>query len=192
MSIYTAGYSSKFTFLKRNRESTCRLQAQLPTHYTTLLFTSPLRSTTNPVFRYAGGLYVEFPATFSKPQSYSDWNAEIEPADGIYSQSVAVNIFAPAFSSIGLYDLCLHVRAQPKQFSFRIGEFVLLCNPWCPGKRILCLGSITLVYILTQNTHKKHLIIRNYLSHPCVYCICVTIIFIILVTYIMCPQQQCG
>ncbi|KAJ8359215.1 hypothetical protein SKAU_G00157400 [Synaphobranchus kaupii] len=89
------------------------------------------------VFRAVlGGLYVEFPATLSKPLSYSRWNAEIEPGISTHSHTVTVNIFASSFSSVGLYDLRLHVLAQPWQHSYRIGEFVLLCNPWCPADSV--------------------------------------------------------
>ncbi|KAJ8259035.1 hypothetical protein COCON_G00180470 [Conger conger] len=100
------------------------------------------------VFRaQLGGLLVKFPATFSKPQSYSQWNAEIEPGKSVRSQSVTVTILAPAFSPIGLYELCLHILTQPRQYSYRIGEFVLLYNPWCPADS---------VYLQTEDLREEY------------------------------------
>ncbi|XP_035243190.1 transglutaminase 5, like [Anguilla anguilla] len=83
-----------------------------------------------------GGLFVKFPATFSKPPAYSQWSAEIEPGTSARSQTVTVKIFAPSFAPIGLYELHVHVLATPRQCSYQIGEFVLLCNPWCPADSV--------------------------------------------------------
>ncbi|KAJ8400572.1 hypothetical protein AAFF_G00393410 [Aldrovandia affinis] len=83
-----------------------------------------------------GDLYVQFSATLSKPQSPSGWSAEIQPGNIAHSQAVTVRIFPPPRFPVGLYHLHLHVLGQSWQHSYMVGEFALLCNPWCPADSV--------------------------------------------------------
>ncbi|XP_036386161.1 transglutaminase 5, like [Megalops cyprinoides] len=123
----TQGLSSKHLVVRRGQ----------PFKLTLLFKGRPFSPYTDSlIFRAVlGDLYVEFPATFSKPQHHSRWSAEVQPGES-YSQSVTVHIFAPAHSPVGCYDLHLHLLSQPWQRSYKIGEFVLLCNPWCPADSV--------------------------------------------------------
>ncbi|KAG9353002.1 hypothetical protein JZ751_017578, partial [Albula glossodonta] len=80
-----------------------------------------------------GDLYAEFPATLEKSQSQSQWNAGLLSGSSTHCNSVTVCIFPPPHASVGLYDLHLYILAQSWVRRYKIGEFVLLCNPWCPG-----------------------------------------------------------
>ncbi|XP_068454210.1 protein-glutamine gamma-glutamyltransferase 2-like [Clinocottus analis] len=60
------------------------------------------------------------------------WSAKIYPG-GARSQSVAVHICSPANSSVALYHLQLHIETNRGRWSYAVGDFVLLCNPWLKG-----------------------------------------------------------
>ncbi|KAM6930115.1 protein-glutamine gamma-glutamyltransferase 5-like [Lycodopsis pacificus] len=70
------------------------------------------------------------PVQFSEERCnpYS-WSAKIFPGD-VHPQSVMVHICSPVQSSVALYHLLLHIETRQSRRSYRLGEFVLLCNPW--------------------------------------------------------------
>ncbi|XP_041743133.1 LOW QUALITY PROTEIN: protein-glutamine gamma-glutamyltransferase 5 [Coregonus clupeaformis] len=83
------------------------------------------------VFRVLlGQMYVEFPVTFSKQGSPSQWSAYFT-TKGLNPKSPSLYISSPASSSVGLYSIQLHVLTQHGQQGYVVGDFILLCNPWC-------------------------------------------------------------
>ncbi|KAK9515699.1 hypothetical protein VZT92_026325 [Zoarces viviparus] len=70
------------------------------------------------------------PVQFSEERynPYS-WSAKIYPGD-VHPQSVMVHICSPVKSSVALHHLELHIETRQSRRSYRLGEFVLLYNPW--------------------------------------------------------------
>lgn len=64
------------------------------------------------------------------PQS---WSAKIHPGD-LHRQSVRIHVLSPVRSSVGLYRLLVTVEAAQNRWSYEVGTFVLLCNPWLEGR----------------------------------------------------------
>ncbi|XP_075951458.1 protein-glutamine gamma-glutamyltransferase 5-like [Anarhichas minor] len=79
---------------------------------------------------WLGNRSERIPVQFSEERynPYS-WSAKIYPGD-VHPQSVRVHICSPVQSSVALYDLVLHIETRQSRRSYRLGEFVLLCNPW--------------------------------------------------------------
>ncbi|KAL7990145.1 hypothetical protein Chor_010499 [Crotalus horridus] len=61
----------------------------------------------------------------------SSWSSAVEQQEGL---SLSVAIASPPDARIGSYRLVLDASTQYQGSSFPLGEFVLLFNPWCPGK----------------------------------------------------------
>ncbi|XP_068589270.1 protein-glutamine gamma-glutamyltransferase 5-like [Cebidichthys violaceus] len=57
------------------------------------------------------------------------WSAKIYPGD-VHPQSAGIHICSPVRSSVALYRLVVHIKARQSRRSYRVGAFVLLCNPW--------------------------------------------------------------
>ncbi|MEQ2315858.1 hypothetical protein AMECASPLE_026723 [Ameca splendens] len=77
-----------------------------------------------------GRLYVEMPVTFSTKHSSSRWNAYIDP-NNLNFQKLSIFIYSPASVSVGCYTFQLSVSTQDGQKSTVVGDFIMLCNPWC-------------------------------------------------------------
>ncbi|KAM4613330.1 transglutaminase 5, like [Polymixia lowei] len=77
-----------------------------------------------------GHLYVTVPITFSVEGSPSIWRAYFDPR-GLNPKSPSVFISSPASAPVGTYQLQLFVVTQTDQRGYKIGNFNLLCNPWC-------------------------------------------------------------
>ncbi|XP_035634458.1 transglutaminase 5, like isoform X1 [Oncorhynchus keta] len=121
-SHYTQGFSSKTLVVRRGApfKITLLLKGRaFNPHTDTLMFRILL-----------GQLYAEFPVTFSKQRSTSRWSAYFTPK-GLNPNSPSLYISSPASSSIGRYSVQLHVLTQHGQKGYVVGDFVLLCNPWC-------------------------------------------------------------
>ncbi|XP_073326324.1 protein-glutamine gamma-glutamyltransferase 5-like [Pagrus major] len=72
----------------------------------------------------------KFQAQFSGNQFNPEkWSARIF-SDELTLQSVTIHICSPVLSSVGLYNLQLHIMTTSSRRSFAVGSFVLLCNPW--------------------------------------------------------------
>lgn len=80
----------------------------------------------------------------------SGWSAAQGPSD---SGSMNFTISSPANAVIGRYNLTLRVTSGNKIFSRYLGQFVLLFNPWCPG-RCQCLCSWTQLTLLLSYLHR--------------------------------------
>lgn len=78
------------------------------------------------------------------------WSAAQGPSD---SAAMNFTISSPANAVIGRYNLSLLVTSGNKIFSRYLGQFVLLFNPWCPG-RWQCLCSWTQLTLLLSCLHR--------------------------------------
>ncbi|XP_061908612.1 protein-glutamine gamma-glutamyltransferase 5-like isoform X2 [Entelurus aequoreus] len=57
------------------------------------------------------------------------WSARGYPGD-LRRRSVPIHVFAPVRSSVGMYQMLVHIYGAQERRSFLVGTFVLLCNPW--------------------------------------------------------------
>ncbi|KAM6924926.1 protein-glutamine gamma-glutamyltransferase 2-like [Xenentodon cancila] len=81
---------------------------------------------------YLGTLSQSIPVQFSGVRSNPrGWSAIIQPGNK-HPKSVTVHICSPVLSPVGLYHLCLHMETKQLSKSYKVGTFVLLCNPWHP------------------------------------------------------------
>lgn len=85
-------------------------------------------------FLVSGLQYMFMPVTFSKKASSTRWQAYFEP-QGLDLHRPSIFISCPVSASVGSYTLELGVSTQGKRRRCMIGKFILLCNPWCSGKR---------------------------------------------------------
>uniref|UniRef100_A0AAV2LWM6 protein-glutamine gamma-glutamyltransferase n=1 Tax=Knipowitschia caucasica TaxID=637954 RepID=A0AAV2LWM6_KNICA len=78
-----------------------------------------------------GDLAERFPVHFSsKCLNPLRWSARVLP-ENVHTQSVSVHVCSPVISAVASYHLLLHMRSRRHAFSYDLGTFVLLCNPWC-------------------------------------------------------------
>lgn len=62
----------------------------------------------------------------------SPWIASLETNR---ATSLEVSLYAPPTASMGRYLLKVHIDSfQGSVTAYQLGEFILLFNPWCPGK----------------------------------------------------------
>ncbi|XP_048056100.1 transglutaminase 5, like [Megalobrama amblycephala] len=92
------------------------------------------------VFRIvlAGPLFVEVPVSMSGQPSPSQWSAILErsvPAPNA-PRTMSVSLFSPASSSVGVYTLHLRVETRLSVKTHLLGQFTLLCNPWCQADSV--------------------------------------------------------
>lgn len=85
-------------------------------------------------FLLSGPRCLVMPVTFSKKASSTCWQAYFKP-EGLDLRRPSILIFCPASASVGCYGFQLCVSTQGKTGRCLTGQMVLLCNPWCPGKR---------------------------------------------------------
>ncbi|XP_077100313.1 protein-glutamine gamma-glutamyltransferase 5-like isoform X1 [Siphateles boraxobius] len=91
------------------------------------------------VFRVIlGPLRVEIPVTVSGSPSPSQWSAILERSglDPNAGRTQTVSLFSPASSSVGVYTLHLSVETRGSIRTHVLGQFTLLCNPWCQGDSV--------------------------------------------------------
>lgn len=62
----------------------------------------------------------------------SPWIAALE---NNRATSLEVSLCAPPVAAVGRYLLKVHIDpVQGSATAYQLGEFILLFNPWCPGK----------------------------------------------------------
>ena len=62
----------------------------------------------------------------------SPWIASLQT---IGANSLEVSLCAPPMAAVGRYLLKVHIKSlQGPVTAYQLGEFILLFNPWCPGK----------------------------------------------------------
>ncbi|KAI4883069.1 hypothetical protein NFI96_029359 [Prochilodus magdalenae] len=80
-------------------------------------------------------LYYDVPVTLPKDQNQSQWTAYFLQGT-MNSNKTSLCVASPANAPVGVYQLQLLVRSSYGQYSFRIGQFSLLCNPWCQADSV--------------------------------------------------------
>ncbi|KAG1934150.1 transglutaminase 5, like [Pimephales promelas] len=91
------------------------------------------------VFRIVlGPQSVEIPVSMSGNPSLSQWSAVLERSvlDPNAGRTQAVSLFSPASSSVGVYTLQLRVETRGTIKTHVLGQFTLLCNPWCQADSV--------------------------------------------------------
>ncbi|XP_053353961.1 transglutaminase 5, like [Clarias gariepinus] len=78
-------------------------------------------------------LCYEIPITSSKATSQSQWSAYFQ--HGMFDTSVphkaSVCVYSPPTAIVGVYQVHLLFMSRAGSYSGRVGQFTLLCNPWC-------------------------------------------------------------
>ncbi|KAM4622301.1 protein-glutamine gamma-glutamyltransferase 5-like [Discoglossus pictus] len=93
------------------------------------------------------GTYTHFPVSSVKDNK--SWSAEL--TDGTYN-SLAITICTPATACIGRYNLFLEGTYMGRSLSFKLGDIILLFNPWCPEDDVF-LDDETLRQEYVMNEH---------------------------------------
>ncbi|XP_030634058.1 transglutaminase 5, like [Chanos chanos] len=83
-----------------------------------------------------GRLYVELPVTSYRYSSKSRWVAYFQQDPYGSSLTTTVVMCAPVTAPVGMYHLQLLLFSQTSQHAYNVGEFALLCNPWCPADSV--------------------------------------------------------
>ncbi|XP_066520134.1 transglutaminase 5, like [Hoplias malabaricus] len=73
----------------------------------------------------------DIPIKLCKDSSPSRWTAYFQQAS-LGSCKISLYVVSPSNASVGKYQLQLLQTSSSGLSSFRLGQFVLLCNPWCP------------------------------------------------------------
>lgn len=85
------------------------------------------------VIHYAGNMAQRISVqSFDGDFSPLSWSANILPGD-MHHQSVTIHLCCPATSAVGVYALLAHFESRQGRRTFKLGAFVLLCNPWLKG-----------------------------------------------------------
>uniref|UniRef100_A0A7M4EL87 Protein-glutamine gamma-glutamyltransferase 2 n=1 Tax=Crocodylus porosus TaxID=8502 RepID=A0A7M4EL87_CROPO len=78
----------------------------------------------------------------------SAWSAAVEQQDGT---ALSLSLCSPPDARIGLYTLTMEASTGYQGTSFRLGEFILLFNPWCPEDTVYLEDEDQRTeYVLTQ------------------------------------------
>ncbi len=88
----------------------------------------------------AGPIVVEVPVSMSGQPSLTQWTAVLERSvpNPTGPHAFSVSLSSPASASIGVYTLQMRVEACLNVNTHSLGQFTLLCNPWCQGECCLC------------------------------------------------------
>ncbi|CAM4619923.1 unnamed protein product [Leuciscus chuanchicus] len=81
-----------------------------------------------------GPMSEEVPVSVSGQPSPSQWSAILEGSAPVRTQPVS--LFSPASSSVGVYTLHMRVETHGGVKSHVLGQFTLLCNPWCQADSV--------------------------------------------------------
>ncbi|XP_015272503.1 PREDICTED: protein-glutamine gamma-glutamyltransferase 2 [Gekko japonicus] len=104
---------------------------------------------TGPCPSEVSGTKTHFPVSGSLEEAA--WSSAVESQDGA---SLTVAICSPPDARIGRYSLTMEASTGYQGSSFRLGEFVLLFNPWCPVDSVFLESEEERTeYVLTQHGH---------------------------------------
>uniref|UniRef100_A0A672N643 protein-glutamine gamma-glutamyltransferase n=1 Tax=Sinocyclocheilus grahami TaxID=75366 RepID=A0A672N643_SINGR len=93
----------------------------------------------NLIFRIVlGPLSVEVPVSRLGHSSLTQWSAVLERniPDPTGPHALWVSLSSPASASVGVYTLQMRVETRLTVRSHLLGQFTLLCNPWCPADSV--------------------------------------------------------
>ncbi|KAI7807566.1 putative protein-glutamine gamma-glutamyltransferase 5 [Triplophysa rosa] len=78
------------------------------------------------------------PVSVTGQPSSAQWTATLER--GVPNPNspltISVVLFSPASASVGVYTLSLRVETHTSVRTHSLGQFTLLCNPWCQGDSV--------------------------------------------------------
>ncbi|KAF4111816.1 hypothetical protein G5714_006611 [Onychostoma macrolepis] len=85
-----------------------------------------------------GPLSVEVPVTRLRQPSLTQWSAVLERSvpNPTGPHSLLVSLSSPAFASVGVYTLQMRVETHLTARTHSLGQFTLLCNPWCQADSV--------------------------------------------------------
>ncbi|XP_043098611.1 protein-glutamine gamma-glutamyltransferase 5-like [Puntigrus tetrazona] len=91
------------------------------------------------IFRIVlGPLFVEVPVTRLAQPSLNQWSAALERSipDPTGPHALWVSLSSPASASVGVYTLQLRIETCFSVRTHLLGQFTLLCNPWCQADSV--------------------------------------------------------
>uniref|UniRef100_A0A9J8A2H9 protein-glutamine gamma-glutamyltransferase n=1 Tax=Cyprinus carpio carpio TaxID=630221 RepID=A0A9J8A2H9_CYPCA len=91
------------------------------------------------IFRIVlGPIAVEVPVSRFGQPSLTQWTAVLERSvpNPTGPRALSVTLSSPATASIGVYTLQLRVEARLSVKTHLLGQFTLLCNPWCEADSV--------------------------------------------------------
>ncbi|XP_016424423.1 protein-glutamine gamma-glutamyltransferase 5-like [Sinocyclocheilus rhinocerous] len=91
------------------------------------------------IFRIVlGPLSVEVPVSRLGHSSLTQWSAVLERSipDPTGPHGLWVSLSSPASASVGVYTLQMRVETRLTVRTHLLGQFTLLCNPWCPADSV--------------------------------------------------------
>uniref|UniRef100_A0A8C2JB28 protein-glutamine gamma-glutamyltransferase n=1 Tax=Cyprinus carpio TaxID=7962 RepID=A0A8C2JB28_CYPCA len=85
-----------------------------------------------------GPIAVEVPVSRFGQPSLTQWTAVLERSvpNPTGPRALSVTLSSPATASIGVYTLQLRVEARLSVKTHLLGQFTLLCNPWCQADSV--------------------------------------------------------
>ncbi|KAK7144172.1 hypothetical protein R3I94_010565 [Phoxinus phoxinus] len=87
------------------------------------------------VFRIVlGPLSEEVPVSASGNPSPSQWSAILKMSAS--GHTLTISLYTPASSPVGVYTLHLRVETCGSIKKYVLGQFTLLCNPWCQADSV--------------------------------------------------------
>ncbi|XP_017335577.1 transglutaminase 5, like [Ictalurus punctatus] len=97
-------------------------------------------------------LYCDIPITSSKATSQSQWSAYFQQGmlDPSAPHKASLYVYSPPTAIVGVYQLHLLFMSRNGSHSCRVGQFTLLCNPWCTDDA---------VYLPKENQREEY--VRN-------------------------------
>uniref|UniRef100_A0A8C2J9M3 protein-glutamine gamma-glutamyltransferase n=1 Tax=Cyprinus carpio TaxID=7962 RepID=A0A8C2J9M3_CYPCA len=95
-----------------------------------------------------GPIAVEVPVSRFGQPSLTQWTAVLERSvpNPTGPRALSVTLSSPATASIGVYTLQLRVEARLSVKTHLLGQFTLLCNPWCQGENEYVRSDIGLLF----------------------------------------------
>ncbi|KAL2090584.1 hypothetical protein ACEWY4_012847 [Coilia grayii] len=98
-----------------------------------------------------GQLYIQVPIAYSGPPVQPGWGAYCPAPSSASPQTLTVCLCTPASAPVGTYQVRLHVLSQFAHRVYSVGQFTLLCNPWCQDDAVyLPLESQREEYVLND------------------------------------------
>lgn len=84
----------------------------------------------------ADRIYYDIPITSSSATSQSQWSAYFQQSilDPSTPHKASLCVYSPPNAIVGVYELYLLFMSHYGSSSCRVGQFTLLCNPWCTGE----------------------------------------------------------
>ncbi|KAJ1123900.1 hypothetical protein NDU88_002367 [Pleurodeles waltl] len=109
---------------------------------------------------------VKAKASLSTQKPTNNWGATVKSSNG---SSLEVSLFTPGNAIIGWYSLSLEITSKNRNSSHKLGDFILLFNPWCPADDVFLNNQAERSeYVLNENGilftgHSKYITARSWI-----------------------------